>query len=182
MNEPLVVELDSGIKVGTLGRTSIDKEAVRTLVESGVPMAEVAKVFHVTKDYIKLLSREGGWLTPSRVSSMRKEIGKKQVLNLRRAGQPTDVVALKAQIWAERGEALKEKTYQIAKAALEGVSDEHASRFVQNPLGLAHLTTVVRQITGEQQLEDSKKPQMAVNIAFLRPSAPTDVVLDAEEV
>lgn len=175
------VELDSGIKVSSLGRVSVDKEAVRSLVESGVPFKDIAEQFKIGKEYIRAMAKQNGWLTPSKVAKLRNEIGRKQLETLRRSGKPLDVATVKAQIWAERGEALKEKTYQIAKAALEGVTDERASSFVQNPLGLAHLTTVVRQITGEEQAE-AQKPQMAVNIGFLRPCAPTDVVVDVEEV
>jgi hypothetical protein len=180
--QQVVVELDTGIRVGSLGRIAIDKDAVRTLVESGVPLSQVAKTFKVGREYIRDLAKEHGWLTPTKVEQLRKEIGLKQTKALRKSGQVRPVSELKAEIWAERGEALKEKTFQIAQAALDGVTPERARSFVQNPLGLAHLTTVVRQITGEQQAEDAKKPQMAVNIAFLRPSAPTDVVVDAEEV
>jgi hypothetical protein len=180
--QQVVVELDNGIRVNGIGNVSIDKEAVRSLVESGVPMSEVAKMFKVRREYIRDLAKEHGWLTPAKVSSLRKDIGLRQKQALRRTGQVREVSEVKAQIWVERGEALKEKTYQIAKDALEGVTPERARGFVQNPLGLAHLTTVVRQITGEQQAEDLKKPQMAVNIGFLRPSAPTDVVVDVEEV
>lgn len=172
--------MDSGIRVSSLGRVSVDKEAVRTLVESGVPFREIAETFKIGKEYIRSLAKENGWLTPSKVAKLRNEIGRKQSETLRRSGKPMDVATVKAQIWQERGEALKEKTYQIAKQALDGVTPDRARGFVQNPLGLAHLTTVVRQITGEQQAED-QKPQMAVNIAFLRPCAPTDVVVDAEE-
>jgi hypothetical protein len=179
--QQIEVELDSGIKVGGLGRVSIDKEAVRSLVESGVPLRDVAATFHVGREYIRDLVKKNGWLSPTQVSKMRTEIGKKQRTALARTGRPMDVTAVKAQIWQERGEALKEKTYQIAKAALDGVTPQRAAGFVQNPLGLAHLTTVVRQITGEQQAED-QKPQMAVNIAFLRPSEPTDAFVDVEEV
>jgi hypothetical protein len=169
----VLVELDNGISVKANARLSVDVNSLKSLVESGVPIADCAKHFKVSVALVRKYAKDGSWLTPSKVNSLRKRIEAEQAQNFRRTGAVVDINEVKAKIWKERSEHLKEKTYQIAKAALEGVSEERASRMIQNPLGLAHMTTVVRTITGEQK-EEEQQPVMAVNIGFLRSQRPTD--------
>jgi two-component sensor histidine kinase len=92
---------------------------------------------------------------------------------------------VKAQIWDERGDMLKEKTYEIVRAALDGVTPEAARRLIKNPLGLSHITTVVRQITGEEAKEAQEGTKVALNIGLLRSSRVLDApaaVVEAELV
>jgi|TARA_R110002167_G_scaffold66667_3_gene188661 hypothetical protein len=176
-----VIDLDTGISVEAPTRLGVDLQGMRSLIESGVPTTLVAKSFHVSVSAVTKFSRDGGWLTPSKVRKLRQEIEEKQIETYRRTGKAADVNEVKAQIWRDRGEYLKEKTFNIAKLALDGVDDDRAARFIQNPLGLSHMTNVVRTITGEEK-QDSSGPQLAVNIALLRSSKPVDAIEVESEV
>lgn len=157
----------SGIQVSTKVRLKTDHEAMKSLVESGVPIAEVARQFKVSDQLVRRAAKDGGWLTPAVVGKMRRELEKKQAKVYRDTGVAADVATLKAQIWEERGEALNEKIYEIVKSAVEGITPEKARKLIQNPLGLAHMTTVARQITGQEKREAAEQPRLAVNIGLL---------------
>ena len=169
------VALHNGIEVDVASNIGVDLFAMRSLVESGVPIKDIAASFHVSGSMIRKYSLQEGWLSPSKVRKMRREIEAIQTESFRRTGKALDVNEVKTRIWKERGEALKEKTYHIARLALDGVDDKRASKFIQNPLGLSHMTNVVRTITGEQK-EDTAAPQLAVNIALLRSVRQMDVI------
>ena len=171
-----VIDLDTGISVEAPTRLGVDLQGMRSLIESGVPTTLVAKSFHVSVSAVTKFSRDGGWLTPSKVRKLRQEIEEKQIETYRRTGKAADVNEVK-----DRGEYPKEKTFNIAKLALDGVDDDRAARFIQNPLGLSHMTNVVRTITGEEK-QDSSGPQLAVNIALLRSSKPVDAIEVESEV
>jgi predicted transcriptional regulator len=177
------VELPNGIEVyGNSGMTT-DKQAMRTLIESGLSYRAVAAKFHITEAAVRCFARQGGWMTASKVQKLKKEIEQRQNEALARNGSSMDVAEVKAAIWKDRGEYLKEKTFEIAKHALDGVSPEQAKRMIKNPLGLQHMTTVIRTITGEQQEQEMAAPRFALNIGLLRANTPTDasesVVLEA---
>lgn len=184
--DELLPELDTTTGITVQGRVKLctDFDSMRTLVESGMRVADVAKAFKVDVSLVKRKAKELGWLTPAAVGKMRKELAKKAEDTYRKTGKAADINAIKAEIWEDRGEALKEQTYEIVKAALEGVTPEKARKLIQNPLGLAHITTVVRQITGEEAREEDKRPALAVNIGLLRSSAPVPIqagpVIDVE--
>jgi len=172
-----MVELESVSGIGVMANTrvALDLGAMKTLIESGVSNADVARIFKVSQTIVAKHRKKEGWLSPAKVDSLRKEIEAKQSEHLRRSGKAIDVNEAKAQIWLERGEALREKTFNIARAALEGVTEEKAKKFIQNPLGLAHMTEVVRKITGEEAAEAAAAPTIAVNIGFLKGVKPVPV-------
>lgn len=176
------LELENGISVQAGVRLGVDVAAMRTLVESGVAVKEVAKLFKLDVSYVKRRAKEEHWLTPAVVGKMRREIAQKQESIYKRTGKAANVCELKAQVWEDRGERLKEKTFEIVQAALEGVTPEKARKLIQNPLGLQHVTNVARQITGEEASEAAKGPQVAVNIGFLRSAQPVPVAADAVDV
>lgn len=177
-----VLDTESGITVQNRVRLSTDFASMRTLVESGMPMNEVGRAFKVSPALVKRQAKLEGWMTPAAVGKMRRELARKQAEVYQRTGKAANVTEMKAKIWEERGEELKEKTFEIVRAALEGVSEESAKKLIKNPLGLMHITTVARQITGEEATEAAKGPQIAVNLAFLRSSQPVPVTADAVEV
>jgi hypothetical protein len=168
------VQLDNGIEVFANSQMTTDKQAIRTLVESGLSFRAVAAKFHIDEAAVRAFAKQGGWMTASKVAKLRKEIEQKQSEALSRHGSTMDVAEVKATIWKERGEYLKEKTYEIAKNALDGVSPEQAKRMIKNPLGLSHMTTVIRTITGEQQEQEMSAPRFALNIGLLKSYTPTD--------
>ena len=169
------LETPSGIVVNTRVKLRTDKEAMRSLIESGVPFKDVAAQFKVKEAFVRKEAKNGGWLTPAVVGKMRRELEKKQSKAYRDTGAAADVATLKAQIWDERGEALNEKIYEIVREAVEGLTPERARRLIQNPLGLAHITTVVRQITGQERREAQEQPRLAVNIGLLGGSGPVAI-------
>lgn len=176
-----VLDVEGGITVQNRVRLSTDFASMRTLIESGVSAADCAKAFKVDVSLVKRQAKKEGWLTPAAVGRMRRELAQKSAEVYRKTGKAADVSTIKAQIWEDRGEALKEKTFEIVRAALDGMTEEKARKLIQNPLGLAHITTVARQITGEEAAEAQKGPQVAVNVAFLRSSAPIPIA-DAVDV
>lgn len=180
--ELAVLDTESGITVQNRVKLCTDFASMRTLIESGVSCADVAKAFKVNVSLVKRQAKKEGWLTPAAVGRMRRELARKSADVYRKTGKAADVSAIKAQIWEDRGEALKEQTYEIVKAALDGVTPEQARKLIKNPLGLAHITTVARQITGEEAKEASNGPQMAVNISLLRSSAPVPVTAETIDV
>ena len=182
-DEPLpVLELPSGIKVN--GRTNLctDWAGMRSLYESGLSVKDIAEHYKVTPQMVQKQAKKEEWVNPTKINKLRREIEAKQRAVWKRSGKATDVAAVKAAIWDERGDHLKEKTYEIVKAALEGVTPAAAKRLIQNPLGLAHITTVARQITGEEAKEQVEGAKVAVNIGLLRSTKVLDapVVVEAE--
>ena len=176
-----VLELPSGLTVNANTKLSADWASMKVLVESGVPIRDVARTFKVAEAPLKRKARDENWLTPSKVEGLRKEIVAKQADIYRRSGKTQDVNRIKAEIWKERTEQRNEKIHQIVMNALEGVDEDKAKKMIKSPLSLLHITQASRLITGEEQLE-AQAPQMAVNISFLRSQRPTDVVVDAETV
>ncbi len=183
--EPTIttLELPNGLKID--GRTNLctDWVGMRSLYESGMGVRDIAAHYKVSEQAVRQQARREEWIGPTKVNKLRREIEAKQRAIYKRSGKATDVAAVKAQIWEDRGEHLKEKTYEIVKAALEGVTPESAKRLIKNPLGLAHITTVVRQITGEEAKENADGPRVAVNIGLLRSQTVSDApVIEAEVV
>lgn len=174
------LETTNGITVMASTSIRADYGAMRTLIESGVGYRDVAEHFKIGEGYIRRKAKEEGWLRPCDVEKMRKEIATKQGETLRRSGKAADVASVKAQIWTERGEKIKERTYELVMASLDGVTNEQAKRFIKNPLGLMHTTQVARLITGEEKAENDQ-PRLAVNISMLRSQQPVDIIVDAEE-
>lgn len=189
MDEPEItqlprLELPNGLKVD--GRTHLctDWQGMRSLYESGMALRDIADAYKVSSTMVRAQARKECWVNPTKINKLRREIEEKQRSIWKKSGKASDVAAIKAQIWDERGEELKEKTYEIVRAALEGVTPESAKRLIKNPLGLAHITTVARQITGEEAKEAEAGQRVAVNIGLLRSAKVTDapVTIDVEEV
>jgi len=178
-----VLELPNGLKVNGHTRLCTDWAGMRSLYESGMGVGDIADHYKVTRQSVQQQARKESWVSPTKINKLRREIEAKQREVWKRSGKATDVAAVKAAIWDERGEHLKEKTYEIVKAALEGVSPEQAKRLIKNPLGLAHITTVARQITGEEAKEANEGAKVAINIGLLRSSRVMDApVVEAEVV
>jgi hypothetical protein len=175
------LKLESGITVTQKARVALDWNAIKALVESGVPAKDVAKHFKISHTLVSFRSKKEGWLSPVKVEGMRRAIVEKQRKFFKETGKAADINELKVEIWKERSDAMKEKTFRIVEKALEGVTDEHAARMIKNPLGLMHMTTVARLITGDEA-EEAKAPRMAVNIGFLRSVRPEDVEIEAQIV
>lgn len=176
-----VIEIPSGVSVSANTQVRTDVAGLKTLYESGVSSRDCAAQFKLSETYIKRLAKDGGWLRPTDVENLRREIAARQSAILKQSGKAANVTELKAHIWNDRGERLKERTYEIIDAALQGVTMEKAAKFINNPKGLLEITTAARLITGEEKAENNQ-PQVAVNIGFLRSQRPTDVVVEAEEV
>lgn len=177
------LELPNGLKVNGSTKLCTDWAGMRSLYESGMSAKDIADHYKVTRQAVQQQARKEEWVSPTKINKLRREIEAKQRAVWKRSGKATDVAAVKAAIWDERGEHLKEKTYEIVKAALDGVTPDAAKRLIKNPLGLAHITTVARQITGEEAKEAQEGTKVAVNIGLLRSSRVIDApVLDAEVV
>lgn len=176
-----VLDTPTGITVNAHTRLNTDWASIKALVESGVPIPHLAKEFKITRQAIQFRCKQEQWLSPHKVESLRKEIAAKQLKAFKQSGKVTDINELKASIWVERQETVKERTFNIVEQALEGVTPEKAAKMIQNPLGLMHITTVARLITGEEKADADSKPGMAINIGFLRSQRPTDVI-EAEVV
>jgi len=177
-----VIEIAGGLTVMASTDLKTDYVSMRVLVESGVSYLNAAKAFKVSERSVRQRALRDGWLTPAKVESLRREIEAKQSEIFRRSGKTRDVNEIKAEIWVERGEKLREKSFNIVSAALEGVTDESASNFIRNPKGLLEIITATRLVTGEEKADAAAGTSVAVNIGFLRSQRPTDVVMDAETV
>jgi hypothetical protein len=184
MTEPFVlpvIELDNGICVNAKTRLNTDWASIKVLVESGVSPKDAAEHFKISVSSVKQRMAKEKWLTPSRVESLRKEIGRKQSRVFLQSGKAADVSTVKAEIWQERGEALREKTFNIVSAALGGVTEEAAKKMIKNPKGLLEIVTATRLVTGEEKADAQEGQKVAINIGFLRSHRPTDVI-EAEMV
>lgn len=177
MSECSVIEIAGGLTVSATTKLVTDSTSMRALIESGVSYKDVAASFKLSVNAVREYAKREGWMTPTKINRLRREIRQKQTDVFKRTGKTTDIASIKAQIWQERAENIKERTHQIIEKALEGVTDEKASRMIQNPLGLMHITTVARLITGEEA-EAAQAPKMAVNIAFLRGEQPQDAPIE----
>lgn len=177
------IELPSGLMVKVSSNSAVDEDSMRVLIESGTGYAEVARLFKVSQQHVRQLAKKGGWLTPRVVGKMRREIEARQRESLQRNGKALDPAELKARIWEERGERMNEKAFAIVEAALDGVGPERAKKLIQNPLGLAHIVTAGRQVTGIEKKEADEAPRLAVNIGLLRsPRRVAQSVVEAEVV
>jgi hypothetical protein len=177
------LELPNGVKVNGMTRLSTDWAGMRSLYESGMALRDIADHYKVATNLVQRQAKLESWVSPTKVNQMRREIEAKQREVWKRSGKATDVAAVKAAIWEERGEQLKEKTFEIVRSALEGVTPEQAKKLIKNPLGLAHITTVARQITGEEAKEADSGTKVAVNIGLLRSCQVLDApVIDVQEV
>ena len=178
------IELPNGVKIDGRTRLCTDWAGMRSLYESGMALQDIADAYKVGATLVRNQARKEDWVSPTKVNKLRREIEAKQRQIYKRSGRATDVAEVKARIWEDRSEHLKEKTYEIVKAALEGVTPEAAKRLIKNPLGLAHITTVARQITGEEAKEAEAGQKVAVNISLLRScrvlDAPEPLTLEAE--
>lgn len=177
-----ILDVEGGITVQNRVRLSTDFASMRTLIESGVSCADTAKAFKVDVSLVKRQARKEGWLTPAAVGKMRRELAQKSAEVYRKTGKAADVSTIKAQIWEDRGEKLRERTFEIVSAALNGVSDEFASKMIRNPKGLLEVVTATRLVTGETAAEATNGPQIAVNVGFLRSSQPVPVTTDVVDV
>jgi hypothetical protein len=178
-SKPTLIELPSGQKVSTLCRVNTDWRSVQMMVESGVPMGEAAKLFKITEGAVKAMCKRERWMTPSRVEALKKELVKLQRDMFDRTGETMDVAALKALLWEERGERWKEKMATIVEDSLAGVTKTRAKAMIGEAKDLKAVMEVARILTGETQREDNA-PKLAVNIGFLKSSAPKQVTMDAE--
>jgi hypothetical protein len=103
---------------------------------------------------------------------LRSEIIKRQSENFARDGKSKDVALVKAEIWQDRGEALREKVHGIVERALGGVTDEVASKMIVEAKDLKAILETGRIVTGQQREDDEAKggsnaPSLAINIGLL---------------
>ena len=177
-----VLETVTGITLSTKVDVATDWGSIKSLIESGVPYADVAEHFKIREDTIRKRGRQENWLTPSKVEKLRAEIAARQSRIFKETGKAQDPVTIKAEIWKERAEMWKERQAQIVESALGGMADrpEIAELLINDAKSFESIVKVARTLTGEEQ-EESKAPQLAVNIGFLRGSKPIDVQ-DAIEV
>lgn len=180
MDELPELVIEGGISVGCRTELSLDWASIKTLVESGVPLRDVAAKFKTRLNTVKARMKKEGWLTPRMVEGMRKEIVARQREIYKRSGKAADINQIKAEIWQERVEQRNERIHQIVDKALNGIRDEDAARMLRTPLSLLHLTQASRLITGEEKLEAQQGAQVAVNVNFLRSQRPVDIVVEAE--
>jgi hypothetical protein len=177
------LELPNGLKVDGRTRLCTDWQGMRSLYESGMALKDIADAYKVSATLVRAQARREDWVNPTKVNKLRREIEAKQRSIWKKSGKASDVAAIKSQIWDERGEELKEKTYEIVRNALDGVTPEKAKGMVKNALGLMHITTVARQITGEEAKEAESGTKLAVSIGLLRSGQVLDApVIEAELV
>ena len=156
---------------------------MRSLYESGMGTKDIAEHYKVSPQAVQQQARKESWVSPTKINKLRREIEAKQRAVWKRSGKATDVAAVKAAIWDERGDILKERTYEIVRAALDGVTPAQAKNLIKSSMGLMHLTTVVRQITGEEAKEAAEGAKVAVNISLLRSQRVYDAPpIDAETI
>lgn len=160
------IDLPSGVSVDAEADITADWASIKVLVESGVRISEVAKRFKISDPRIRHRMKEESWLTPTKVEKLRKDIANKQGEIFRRTGRAGDINQVKAEIWKDRGEIMREKAFIIADAALSGVTEAQARHFIKNPKGFLEMVTAARTISGEQD-ESQKVPTMAVSIGLL---------------
>ena len=77
--ELAVLDTESGITVQNRVKLCTDFASMRTLVESGVSCADVAKAFKVNVSLVKRQAKKEGWLTPAAVGRMRRELARKRL-------------------------------------------------------------------------------------------------------
>ena len=179
--ESAEIVIEGGITVNAHTRLSTDFASMRTLVESGVPLSQVAEAFKVSLSLVKQQARIERWMTPSKIATLRRELEAQQGAVFRRSGKTMDVAEIKARIWQERGEEQKEKIHQVVMQALDGVTEDVAKRLIRSPQGLLQIAQTARLITGEEDKAGQNTQQVAVNVNFLRSQRPTEVV-EAEVV
>lgn len=182
MSELPILTLPSGVSVQSRVVLGTDWDSIRTLIESGVPAAEAARHYKLSIQDITRKSKQEQWLTPTRAARLRKDIATRQAENFRRAGSSKSVEEVKAQVWLDRNEEMKEESYRITKSALKGVTDAQAKHFIRNPKGLLEVVQAVRLITGEEKRDAQDVPQLAVSIGLLSRGRPTQVAMEAELV
>jgi hypothetical protein len=178
-----VVELDSGITIKGKAELALDWKGIRTLVESGLPVAEVARHYKVLPQVIDKRRRAERWLTPARVESMRREIERHQTEVFARSGRALGPEEVKARVWDERSERWKERLAAIVDETLDSVDSERASGMVREIKDLKGVLEIARTLTGEQAQEDkAAAQQVAVNIGFLRSARPIQMSTDVIDV
>lgn len=167
------ISLPTGLKVNAATVMNVDWASIRTLVESGVPYDEAARHFKIEPQTVKQRASTERWMTPHRVESIKREIVRVQSEAFKRSGKAKDINQVKAEIWKERGEIMKEKAFEITKKALDGLSEESAATLIDDAKSFKAIVEVARKLSGEEA-EESKAPQLAVNIGLLRSQMPVD--------
>lgn len=168
--------LKNGLSVKTKAVVQVDTDSLKTLYESGVPEAELAKLYKVQRLTIRRYARLYGWLRPSRVKSMRNELAARQKAALEASGQHLDVHELKASIWKERGEFLKEKAFDVVSGAFEGVTPSVVKNMIRGAKDLKAVVEVGGLLTGNTNQENA--PSLAINIGFLRSGVKVEDAID----
>lgn len=178
----VVLELASGAVVKTKDMVNeTDWVGIRQLCEAGVPIADVAARFKVNCNGIHNRAKREKWLVPSRIARFRREIEKKQGEQFALNGQAKDVALIKAEIWEERGEAMRDKAYEISMQALNGVTPERAARMITGSQSFQHVVEVAHKVTGLEAKEKQEQgSSLAVNIGLLRVAGPVPVTVDVQ--
>lgn len=159
-----------------LRKRVIDWGGIRSLAESGMTYTDVAKLYRVNRQSVMARALKERWLTQVNVDGIRKE-GLRLAEKLRRdSGDLPDPIKIKAELWKERGEAVRERAYGIAMTALDAIADptsDVAKHLVQDAGDVQKLVKVARDATG---LEEAKEgPKLAVNIGFLSSARPEPI-------
>lgn len=155
-----------GLSVATKASVQVDTDSLKTLFESGVPEAELAKLYKVKPLTIRRYARLHGWLRPSKVKSMRNELAARQKAALAQSGQHLDVHETKVAIWKDRGEYLREKAFDVVSEAFEGLSPAAAKNLIKGAKDLKAVVEVGGLLTGNTVHDEA--PSLAINIGFLR--------------
>jgi len=172
MANPLpVLSTPCGVSVTNRTQVFTDWASIKVLIESGVPFGDVAAHFKYDERQIRRRAADEKWLTPAKVESMRKEIMARQSETFARSGKAANVLEVKASIWAERGEAAKEKLHKITKASLEACE----AVAIESTKDLKDILEITRTLSGEAKT-DEKVPTLAINIGLLRSARPTDII------
>lgn len=177
-----ILELPNGIKISGKTRLCTDWAGMRSLYESGLPISDIAGHYKLTTQAVRAQAQMECWVSPTKVNKLRRDIEAKQRAIWKKSGKTTEVAAVKAAIWDERADIVKERTYEIVKEALDGVTSDQAKKMIRNPKGLLEMVTVAQKITGEEtKTTDTSK--IAVNINLLRSQRVIDApTLEAEVV
>lgn len=171
-----VIVLPSGVSTTVLGSQAYDWASIRILAEKGVAYTDIAKRFNgLDTSVIAKKAHAENWMTPAREKKMLRELGAKQREALSRTGQARDPEEVMAEIWEDRARRTNEKAFEIAEAALNGVTEEVAASMIAEAKDLKTVVDVTRTLTCQarkERVEDDQGPKMAIAIGFLRSAGP----------
>ena len=178
MPDKITIALPSGactsVRKGTV-RT--DWYSIRHLYESGVPTKEIAELFKLKWTTVRDRASKEQWMSPAKTNRMANELRGIQMRQLKTSGSVQDLSAAKAKVWESRAEEMKEKLYDIASKAIDGVDDQHAARIIKGSKSLMEVMDVALTVTGEKARQESASgPRLGISMGLLIGNAqPTPV-------